>query len=130
MTSSASPARRTTGTGKLLVEVSGKIAVVTINNPQKRNALSREIREALPGALTALDADPDVRVLVITGAGDQAFASGADISEFAALRTTPAARAEYDRGQAALTAAWASVGKPATSHKLRSSRPSAPPMLT
>ena len=62
--------------------------------------------------LAALDADPDVRVLVVTGAGDKAFASGADISEFAALRTTPEARAEYDRGQAALTAAWASVGKP------------------
>ena len=112
MTSSTSPARRATGTGKLLVEVSGKIALVTINNPQKRNALSREIREALPDVLAALDADPDVRVLVVTGAGDKAFASGADISEFAALRTTPAARAEYDRGQAALTTAWASVGKP------------------
>jgi enoyl-CoA hydratase len=112
MTSSTSPARRATGTDKLLVEVAGAIALVTINNPEKRNALSREIREALPGVLTALDADPDVRVLVVTGAGDRAFASGADISEFAALRTTPAARAEYDRGQAALTAAWASVGKP------------------
>ena len=112
MTSPTSPPRRATGTDKLLVEVSGKIALVTINNPQKRNALSREIREALPGVLAALDADPDVRVLVVTGAGDKAFASGVDISEFAALRTTPEARAEYDRAQAALTAAWASVGKP------------------
>ena len=112
MTSSTSPARRETGTGKLLVEVSGTIAVVTINNPDKRNALSREIRGALPGVLAALDADPDVRVLVVTGAGDKAFASGADISEFAELRTTPAARAEYDRGQAALAAAWASLSKP------------------
>ena len=74
MTSSTSPARRATGTDKLLVEVSDKIALVTINNPQKRNALSREIREALPGVLAALDADPDVRVLVVTGAGDKAFA--------------------------------------------------------
>jgi len=112
MTASTSPARRATGTDKLLVEVSGKIAVVTINNPDKRNALSREIRGALPGVLSALDADPDVRVLVVTGAGDKAFASGADISEFGELRTTPAARADYDRGQAELTAAWASVGKP------------------
>ena len=112
MTSPTSPAQRPTGTDKLLAEVSGKVALVTINNPQKRNALSREIRAALPGVLAALDADPDVRVLVITGAGDKAFASGADISEFAALRTTPAARAEYDRDQAALSAAWESVGKP------------------
>jgi enoyl-CoA hydratase len=112
MTSPTSPAQRATGTGKLLAEVSGTIAVVTINNPGKRNALSREIREALPGVLAALDADPDVRVLVVTGAGDKAFASGADIAEFAELRTTPAARAEYDRGQAALAAAWASLSKP------------------
>jgi enoyl-CoA hydratase len=112
MTSPTSPARLATGTDKLLVEVSDKIALVTINNPDKRNALSREIREALPGVLAALEADPDVRVLVVTGAGDKAFASGADISEFGDLRTTPTARAEYDRGQAALTAAWASVGKP------------------
>ncbi len=89
MTSSTSPVRRATGTGKLLVEVSGKIALVTINNPHKRNALSSEIRGALPGVLAALDADPDVRVLVVTGAGDRAFASGADISEFAALRRDP-----------------------------------------
>jgi enoyl-CoA hydratase len=80
MTSPTSHPRRATGTDKLLVEVSGKIALVTINNPQKRNALSREIREALPGVLAALDADADVRVLVVTGAGDKAFASGADIS--------------------------------------------------
>jgi enoyl-CoA hydratase/carnithine racemase len=112
MTSSTRPTRRATGTGKLLAEVSGTIAVVTINNPDKRNALSREIREALPGVLAALDADPHVRVLVVTGAGDKAFASGADIAEFAELRTTPAARAEYDRGQAALAAAWASINKP------------------
>jgi enoyl-CoA hydratase len=112
MTSSTRPARRATGTGKLLAEVSGTIAVVTINNPDKRNALSREIREALPGVLAALDADPDVRVLVVTGAGDKAFASGADISEFAELRTTPAARAEYDRAQATLAAAWTSLSKP------------------
>jgi enoyl-CoA hydratase/carnithine racemase len=112
MTSSTSPARHATGTDKLLVEVSGEIALVTINNPRKRNALSHEIRGALPGVLAALDADPDVRVLVVTGAGDKAFASGADISEFAELRTTPAARAEYDRGQAALATAWASLSKP------------------
>jgi enoyl-CoA hydratase len=112
MTSSNPPVRHETGTEQLLVETTGPIAVVTFNNPAKRNALSREIRAALPGALAALQADPDVRVVVVTGAGDKAFASGADISEFGAQRTTPAARAEYDRGQAALLAAWADLGKP------------------
>ncbi|HEY7324631.1 MAG TPA: enoyl-CoA hydratase [Streptosporangiaceae bacterium] len=112
MTSTTSPAPRETGTDKLLVEVTDAIAVVTFNNPAKRNALSREIRAALPGVLAALDADPDVRVLVVTGAGDKAFASGADISEFGQQRTSPEARAEYDRGQAALGGAWAGLTKP------------------
>ncbi|MBO0839035.1 MAG: enoyl-CoA hydratase/isomerase family protein [Actinobacteria bacterium] len=96
----------------LLVGVSGAIAEVTINNPAKHNAMSADIRAALPGALAALEADPDVRVLVVTGAGGKAFASGADISEFSEQRTTPAARAEYDRGQAALADAWAGLSKP------------------
>src|SRR5215470_12073681 len=112
MTSSTSPAPRTTGTDKLLVEVAGTIAVVTFNNPAKRNALSSEIRAALPGVLAALDADPQVRVLVVTGAGEKAFASGADISEFGQQRTSPEARAEYDRGQAALAGVWAGLTKP------------------
>jgi enoyl-CoA hydratase/carnithine racemase len=70
------------------------------------------MRAALPPLLAALDADGDVRVIVVTGAGDKAFASGADISEFAARRTAPEDRAAYDRGQAALAEAWAAVGKP------------------
>ena len=112
MTSAKSPVRHETGTDMLLVEVTGAVGVVTFNNPAKRNALSREIRAALPGTLTALQADPEVRVVVVTGAGDKAFASGADISEFGEQRTTPAARADYDRGQAALLGAWASLEMP------------------
>src|SRR5215475_1084476 len=112
MTSTTSPAPRETGTDKLLVEVADAIAVVTFNNPAKRNALSSEIRAALPGVLATLEADPAVRVLVVTGAGDKAFASGADISEFGQQRTSPEARAQYDRGQAALAGAWAGLSKP------------------
>jgi enoyl-CoA hydratase/carnithine racemase len=96
----------------LLVEVTGPVAVVTVNNPAKRNALSAEIRAALPGVLDALGADPDVRVLIVTGAGDQAFVSGADISEFAQHRTSPEARARFDESMAAISQAWASLGKP------------------
>lgn len=101
-----------TGTDKLLVEAADSIAVVTLNNPAKRNALSSEIRAALPGVLAALGEDPGVRVVVVTGAGDKAFASGADISEFAEQRTDPAARAEFDRGMAAISRGWASLDKP------------------
>jgi enoyl-CoA hydratase len=101
-----------TGTDKLLVEVAGHVATVTFNNPSKRNALSVEMRAALPGLLTALNADGDVRVIVITGAGDKAFVSGADISEFGEHRTSPAARARYDQAWAAVNDAWASLDKP------------------
>jgi enoyl-CoA hydratase len=112
MTSPSSPARHQTGTGRLLVDVADAVAVVTLNNPEKRNALSSDMRAALPGLLEALQADAGVRVVVLTGAGDKAFASGADISEFAELRTSPAARAEYDRVAETLSRSWASLDKP------------------
>jgi enoyl-CoA hydratase len=101
-----------TGTDKLLAEVAGHIATVTFNNPAKLNALSRDMRAALPDLLKTLNGDADVRVIVVTGAGNRAFASGADISEFGDQRTSPEARAAYDRSQAALAGAWAEVDKP------------------
>jgi enoyl-CoA hydratase/carnithine racemase len=101
-----------TGTDQLLVEVADSVATVTFINPARRNALTAQMRAALPGVLTALNADGDVRVVVATGAGEAAFMSGADISEFAAQRTAPADRAAFDRGQAALAEAWARLDKP------------------
>jgi enoyl-CoA hydratase len=101
-----------TGTDQLLVEVHEGVGRVTFNNPGKHNALSLAMRQALPGAVAALESDPAVRVVVMTGAGTKAFMSGADISEFAAQRTTPDARAEYDRSSAAVTGAWQALGKP------------------
>jgi enoyl-CoA hydratase len=101
-----------TGTDKLRVDVDDGIATVTFDNPAKRNALSVEIRTALPGALRQLAGDPDVRVVVITGAGEQAFVSGADISEFEHMRTSDEARAAFDRLGAESAAAWRGLGKP------------------
>jgi enoyl-CoA hydratase/carnithine racemase len=112
MTSPSPAARHQTGTDRLLVEVTGPVATVIFNNPGKRNALSADMRAALPGLLRALNADGDVRVIVMTGAGDKAFASGADISEFGEQRTSPAARASYDKASAAVNDAWASLNKP------------------
>lgn len=101
-----------TGTEQLLCDVDGGIALVTFNNPAKRNALSAPIRAALPGMLRALQADEDVRVVVLTGAGGKAFVSGADISEFGEQRTTPEARAAFDAGQADAGRAWVELEKP------------------
>jgi enoyl-CoA hydratase/carnithine racemase len=99
-------------TDQLLCDVDDGIALVTFNNPAKRNALSKEIREALPGVLRSLQADRDVRVVVLTGAGGKAFVSGADISEFGEQRTTPDARAEYDAKAADAARAWVELEKP------------------
>ncbi|HMC41500.1 MAG TPA: enoyl-CoA hydratase [Acidimicrobiales bacterium] len=100
------------GTDRLLVHADSGIGYVTFNNPDRHNALSLEMRTALPGVLRALQDHPDVRVLVVRGAGDKAFMSGADISEFGEQRTSPDARADYERQLAETAEAWAAVDKP------------------
>ena len=67
----------------LLVKVEDLVATITINRPDKRNALNAAVRRELLEALDALRDDDAARVVVITGAGDKAFIAGADIGEFA-----------------------------------------------
>jgi enoyl-CoA hydratase len=64
-------------------ETADAIATVTINRPDKHNALNAEVRAAFTATLASLDADPAVRVAIVTGAGEKSFVSGADIGEFA-----------------------------------------------
>lgn len=67
----------------LLVEkLDGYVALVTFNRPDKMNALNLEVRRALFAALAELREDDEVRVVVLTGAGEKAFIAGADIGEF------------------------------------------------
>ena len=70
-------------TAVVRVEREGAVAILTIDRPEKRNALSAAVRAELIAALDALRDDPGVRVLVVPGAGEKAFVAGADISEFA-----------------------------------------------
>jgi enoyl-CoA hydratase len=63
-------------------ETTGRIALLTINRPDKRNALNGATRTALLGALDDIRNDDAIRVVAITGAGDKAFVAGADIGEF------------------------------------------------
>ena len=83
-------------TDQLLVETAGAVGWITFNNPAKHNALSVAMWRALPDALDRLEADPAIRVIVLKGAGERAFISGADISEFASLRASEEAVAAYD----------------------------------
>jgi len=67
----------------LLLEKQGRVAIVTINRPDKRNALNIKTREEGAAILEELRNDASVGVVVFTGAGDKAFVAGADIAEFA-----------------------------------------------
>jgi len=67
----------------LLIERRGRVAIITINRPEKRNALNIKTREEGAAALDELRDDREIGVVVFTGAGDKAFIAGADIAEFA-----------------------------------------------
>jgi enoyl-CoA hydratase/carnithine racemase len=66
-------------TDELMVDTEGGVARLTINRPGRRNAMSWEVIRALRQAVREVNDDPEVRVLVLTGAGDEAFCSGADL---------------------------------------------------
>lgn len=67
--------------GTILVERRGRTALLTLNRPKALNALSLEVMREAVEATEALDRDPDVGCIVITGSGEKAFAAGADIKE-------------------------------------------------
>ncbi len=67
----------------IILEHHGPTAVVRLNRVEKHNAISREMAGELVRCLDALDANPDVRVIVLTGAGNKAFCAGADMAEAA-----------------------------------------------
>ena len=100
------------GEQALLVDREGSTAILTINRHAQRNSVSFEMWEAFPGFIKELDADPSVRVIVVTGAGDRAFASGADISEFHSKRTGRDAAALYHRAVEATMTSLEATGKP------------------
>ena len=68
-------------------EVADRVATVTLNRPEQRNPLSTPMMRDLVGALGAARDDPEVRAVVLTGAGDRAFCAGADLSGFDAQAT-------------------------------------------
>ncbi|HKX33368.1 MAG TPA: enoyl-CoA hydratase-related protein [Blastocatellia bacterium] len=67
----------------LIIEREGRAAIITINRPEKLNALNIATRREFGEALDQLRADPEIRVVIVTGAGEKSFVAGADIGEFA-----------------------------------------------
>jgi enoyl-CoA hydratase/carnithine racemase len=82
-------------TGKILAEVDGGVGWLTFNNPERRNAVSLEMWQGLAQATAAFEADPEVRVVVLRGAGGRSFAAGADISEFEQHRANAEQKKRY-----------------------------------
>lgn len=82
-------------TDKIIADATDGIGWLTINNPERRNAISLEMWAAMREAVTHFGADTAVRCVVMRGAGDKAFASGADISQFEKNRSDAEAAARY-----------------------------------
>ena len=99
-------------TAKMLASVEEGIGWITFNQPEKRNAISLSMWEALGMILESFNNDPAVRVVVMKGAGGKAFVSGADISEFEAKRSNARQRAEYGEVAAAANRGLATINKP------------------
>lgn len=97
--------------GALLLSRDGPTATLTLNRPDKRNALNRAMWAALPEALAAVAADREALVLVLAGAGG-AFASGADIGEFESVYATRGSAAAYDALVSGALEALATFEKP------------------
>lgn len=98
-------------TDRILSHRDGHVAHIVFNNPARHNAMSLTMWQGLSDRLAEHAADPDVRVVVLSGAGGRAFVSGADISEFGEQRASPEA-AEYNRISEEVEAAVASFPKP------------------
>ncbi|MEM7096308.1 MAG: enoyl-CoA hydratase [Actinomycetota bacterium] len=96
----------------MLARIEDGVGWMTFNNPERRNAMKMAMNQAIVTVLDAFDRSDDVRVVVMHGAGDKAFVSGADISEFETHRSTPEGRAEFDRISAAAGQAFTDLSKP------------------
>lgn len=111
-TSPAHPNEKSLAGGKILQTSANGVGIITFNNPEKRNAISLEMWDGLGQSLTNLRDDPAIRVVILTGAGDKAFVSGADISQFETERHNAQASENYARRSAAQRALLASYPKP------------------
>ena len=98
--------------GTLQIERDGPIGYVVLSNPARRNAIGAEMWRAFPSVIASLNDDPAIRCIVLRGAGDVAFAAGADISEFESKRANDDGVARYEALTRAAHGALESSPKP------------------
>ena len=84
-------------TPKIIARKEGRIGWLVFNNPDRRNAVSLAMWQAIPTVLAEFEADPAIRVIVLAGAGNKAFVAGADISEFEEVRSSTANIIHYNK---------------------------------
>lgn len=95
-----------TQTDKVISRKDGKVGTLVFNNPERHNAMSLEMWEACKQAMDGFAADPEIRVVILTGAGNKAFIAGADISKFGDERASEEGVRRYND---AVEAAYVSV---------------------
>jgi enoyl-CoA hydratase/carnithine racemase len=98
--------------GRLLTAQDGPIGWITFNQPERLNAVRRDMWDDLPAAVASLTAKPQTRVIVIRGAGDKAFISGADIAEFDVQRNDASSNKPFTHAVSAATASLADARLP------------------
>lgn len=97
---------------KLQLDISGAIATLNISNLPRKNAFDLAMWQALPALIAQAEADKNVRVIVLRGAGQSCFCSGADISEFTSLRATSEGGRAYEKSNVLAFDALAKCSKP------------------
>jgi enoyl-CoA hydratase/carnithine racemase len=97
---------------ELITKREGGVGWIVFSNPARFNAMTQDMWQGLPRALTTFEQDPAVRVIVLAGDGEKAFVSGADISQFEEQRASEQARAQYNRAVEAAYVAPIVCAKP------------------
>ena len=97
--------------GQVLTTIENGIGTLIFEHEARRNAITGEMWDAIPGVVDAFEKSDEVRVVVMRGAGEVAFVSGADISEFEKHRSGASA-AEYDRSNQRAFTTLAGMQKP------------------
>lgn len=98
--------------GRLITAQEGPIGWITFNQPERLNAVRRDMWDALPAAVASLTGAPGVRAIVVRGAGDKAFISGADIAEFEVQRRDAASNRPFTEAVTAATGSLAEAPVP------------------
>lgn len=98
--------------GQMIVRKEDGVGWMIYDQVAKHNAVTYDMRRAIPGIMADFEADEDVRVVVVAGAGEKAFISGSDISQFGEKRTSEEARKLYDEASEQANAAMAAFPKP------------------